>query len=123
MLILLTGFLRPTETLNFGAVLCLEVVPWTVGAGLLEVVGDTNISKTSNFKSQIQGNSSGINLEIFVSFFLAFYKIFCNYHWHNERNRYSFSSFFQVIVMFCNCFLRMLAANQLFVLGQLCILG
>ena len=69
MLIVLTGFLRPSETLNFAAVLCLEVVPWTVGAGLLEVVGDTNISKTSNFKSQIQGNSSGINLEIFVSFF------------------------------------------------------
>lgn len=73
MLILLTGFLRPTETSNFAAVLYLEVVPWTVGAGLLEVVGDTNISKTSNFKSQIQGDFSGINLEIFVSFFLAFY--------------------------------------------------
>lgn len=88
MLILLTGFLRPTETLNFAAVLCLEVVPWTVGAGLLDVVGDTNISKTSNFKSQIQGDFSGINLEIFVSFFLAFYKIFCNYHWNNERNHF-----------------------------------
>lgn len=69
MLISLTGFVKPTEALNFAAVSCLEVVPWTVGAGLLEVVGDTNISKTSNFKSQIQGNSSGINMEIFVSFF------------------------------------------------------
>ena len=69
MLIPLTGFVKPTETLNFAAVLCLEVVPWTVGAGLLEVMGNITISKTSNFKSQIQGNSSGINLEIFVSFF------------------------------------------------------